>query len=68
MTEQFITSNIAYSFILYFKNIQKLQNCNKLLQTVWQNKSFCILNVSSRNGIMMYCVVGHCEQMDILEY
>jgi len=61
MTEQFIISNTAYSLMLYFQSIQKY---NKLLQTVWKNKSFCILNVSSRNGIMIYCVVGHCEKMD----
>jgi len=43
MTAQFITSNIAYSLMLYCKKYTKL-------------------------GIMIYFVVGHCEQMDILEY
>ena len=60
---QIRNNNKALKYRIDKSNKEKLQKYNKLLQTVWKNKSFCILNVSSRNGIMIYCVVGHCEQM-----
>jgi len=56
MAWSFIRSNKLFNVI--FQN-SKLQKYKKLLQTVWKNKPFfCIFNVSSRNGIMIYCVVG----------